>query len=141
MRYPLVVALGIGAAACGLLGGAVPFTAPQGDLDLDGEPDAFTTYVHDLDGRTVRMTADWDDDGTIDNHFHYTYDAQGRRITEEWDTRLDGSRDEVLKVLMTIGGQVHVSDVLCPLRSTAQANRIGLSALLGYGPEVRLGLG
>ncbi len=36
MRYPLVVALGIGAAACGLLGGAVPFTAPQGDLDLDG---------------------------------------------------------------------------------------------------------
>jgi len=78
-----------------------PAAGPCGgewDLDLDGEPDAFTTYVHDLDGRTVRMTADWDDDGTIDNHFHYTYDAQGRRITEEWDTRLDGSRDEVLTI-------------------------------------------
>jgi serralysin len=68
------------------------------DLDLDGEPDAFTTYVRDLDGRTVRMTADWDDDGAIDNHFHYTYDDDGRRRTEAWDTRLDGSRDEILTI-------------------------------------------
>ncbi len=68
------------------------------DLDLDGEPDAFTTYVHDLDGRTVRMTADWDDDGTIDNHFHYGHDAQGRRVREAWDTRLDGTLTEVLTI-------------------------------------------